>query len=227
MKTLSFITCLTAFLLLFGSFSQAYAQSPSPDDGTQATENLKNRLKQTIGEETTTNSLTLAKGYVGKVKDIVKNTLVFEDKEGKKNLQITDDSLILRSPGNSEIDLPSVRLDDSIIVMGYPLENSEIDGRRIIVSTLPFTPPTKASGFGIIAAITKNTLTLTSPSSEDSLILTTTAKTLYKTPLGILDSTDLTIGDTVIYTALVNDNQDLTTTVLMKIKTATSPSPEE
>lgn len=227
MKKLSFIICLLAIFTFFGSYSQTYAESPAPDDATQAAENLRNRLKQTISDEAIPNSLTLARGYVGKVKDIVQNTLVFEDKDGKKNLQITDESLILRSPGNSEISLASVRLDDSIIVMGYLLESGEIDGRRIIVSTLPIVPPTKTSGFGLVTEINKKSITLTSPSSDTPLVLTTTTKTLYKSPLSILDSTKLAIGDTVIYTALVDEDQALTTTVLMIIKSTPVPSPEK
>jgi len=226
MKNLLLLTFLLALLLTLGPRPIAFSQSPSSSEtaATQAAENLKTRLKQTLSEETTPEPSSLPKGYVGTVRDIVKNTLVFEDKEGRKNLLITDNSLILRSPGNSEIDLASVRLEDSIIAMGYPIENGEIDGRRIIVSTLPFSPPPKTSGLGTITELSRTKLTLSLPDSPTPLSLNLSTKTLYKTPLEILSFEDLQVGDMILYTATVADNQEFSTSVIMLIKPAPSPS---
>lgn len=226
MKRLLIIVCLLTISFKLSTNSPIFAESPAPteDETNQATENLKNRLKQTIGEEISLDSAPQPKGYVGKVIDIIKNIVVFEDKDGKRNLQITDDSLILRSPGNNEIDLASIRIDDSIIAIGFPLEEGEIEGRRIIVSTLPISPPIKTSGIGVVTDISKYTLTLSVPNSDNQIAISTNSKTLYKTPLEIITSSELSLGDNVLYTAEVNENQELTASVIMQTKTSPSPS---
>src|SRR3989339_1378971 len=112
----SLISLSFALLLVLTARSLVLAQSSTPS-GTkneeQVTENLKARLKQTVGINEVGDTSQI-RGYVGQVEDVIKNTLVVKDKDGKKNVAIGSDATIVRSPGNADIDIDSVRIDDYI-----------------------------------------------------------------------------------------------------------------
>lgn len=208
----------------------AASPSPSPSDSPSTeledvTENLKKRLQDTLGNATPSSSPALSlRSYVGTIRDVIKDTIVVEDKDGKKNVVVAEDATILRTPGNSTIKLEDVRIDDGIIAIGTPLGEDELTGRRLIVSIDPFTPINKVTGLGTINQLGKSILTLTS--SGQTVNLTVTAKSVIKSTESLsLDFSDLEVGDTVVYTAVVGDTGQ-TVTNLMRIRTTSaSPTP--
>lgn len=207
---------LIIFTLLFSlcvvSVSPILAQESATDSA--VTENLKKRLQESLGTEESS-PISLARGYVGMVKDIIKSTVIMEDKDGKKDILLSADTVILRAPGNTVIKPENIRIDDYIIAMGYPDENEILSGRRVIVSVDPIAPPPKTSGLGTIVKMTKSTITMNVNQTETTLALT--SKTIVKSAGGTIALADLEIGDTLIYTALLDKENDLTATILMRI----------
>lgn len=224
MKSPTVITFATAITLLLPTSILALESTPSGSPAT-VTENIKNRLKETINEVSALESSNNIMGYVGKVRDIVKNIIIVEDKSGKKNIVINDDTTIVRSPGNTSIKLESVKIGDAVIAIGKAESaDQETLGRRIIVSETPFAPPSKISGLAQIQKTTANSLNILQKGQSQALTLTLSDKTIIKSPTNSLELSDLNVGDTIIFSSLVDakDSTKLTGTVIMRIKTATS-----
>lgn len=213
------------FLFLFTpTVLAATTVSTSSAELEDVTENLKRRLQDTLGNPPASAQPPALRSYVGVIRDVIKNTLVVEDKDGKKNVVVEDDATILRTPGNTAIKIEDVRIDDSLIAIGTRLAEDELSGKRLIVSSSPITLANKTSGLGEITKLGKSTLTLNS--GGNSLDLTVTGKTVIKSASALsLDPAELALGDTVIYTATVTDGTN-TATNLMRIKTTlASPTP--
>ncbi|MBP9670316.1 hypothetical protein KBD75_02855, partial [Candidatus Woesebacteria bacterium] len=174
-------------------------------------------LQDSLDLENAGSSVSKAKAYVGVVKDVIKDTIIMEDKDGKKDIKLQDDTTIVRSPAGTTIKPENIRIDDYIIAIGYPGETDILLGKRLIVSAEEIKPPAKVSGIGIVSKIGKNSVTL-KLADKDQLI-TTTAKTIIKSSAGTIEFSDLEAGDTLIYTATVDDD-DLTATVVMRVQTA-------
>lgn len=182
----------------------------------EVTNNLKKRLQDSLAtSDLQTPSLSFHKAYVGILKDMIKDTLVIEDKDGKKDIKLTDDTTILRNPGNAIIQSDSIRLGDYIIAIGNLGENEVLTSRRLIVSADPIKPPTKTSGLGTIIKIAKSELTLKLQDKEQ--VISLTAKTVFKSAAGTIELGDLSIGDTLIYTATSDAKDNLSATILMRI----------
>jgi hypothetical protein len=197
--------------------SPSLSPSPSPASAEEATENLKKRLQESLDIETTTVAKSSFKSYVGVVKDVIKDTIIIEDKDGKKDIKLQDDTVIVRSPAGSTIKPESIRIDDYIIAIGTLGDADILLGKRLIVSAEEIKPPAKVSALGTITKIGKNSVTL-KVEDKDQLVATTT-KTIIKSTAGTIEFTDLEVGDTLIYTATV-DEEDLTATVIMRVQTA-------
>lgn len=219
---LSFVIFLSVSTLAVASSpspSLTPSPSPSPADINQVTENIKKRLQEATGTPTIPleNQSTL-RAYVGTVRDVIKETVVVEDKDGKKNVVVDDSTTILRSPGNKEIKIEDVRIDDSIIAIGYIKGENELTGRRLIVSTTPIAIPNKLADIGTITKITETSLTVASKNMTYDLALT--GKTVIKsTNSTVLEPSDLAVGDKVVFTAL-SDDKSKTATIIMRIKLA-------
>ena len=189
----------------------------------EATDNLKKRLQESLASPAPT-PISLSRGYIGIVKDVIKDTVIMQDKDGKKDLKLQDDTTILRTPGNVIIKPENIRIDDAIIAIGYPVGDAVLTARRLILSVDPIKPPAKDSGLGTISKIGKNTFTLQVNGKEQ--ILDLTAKTIFKSAVGAIELTDLAIGDTLVYTATLDANDAPTATLVMRIKTTSaSPTP--
>ena len=183
---------------------------------TDVTDNLKKRLQSSL-ESPSPIQESNNRAYVGIVKDIIKDTVIMEDKEGKKDIKLKDASVIVRSPGNATIKAEDIRIDDSIIAIGVRGENNVFTALRLIVSADPIKPPAKISNLGVITKIGKNALTL--KLKDQDQILTLSPKTILKSPSGIIELSDLAVGDTLIYTALIEEKLE-TATLIMRIKTS-------
>lgn len=200
--------------------SPSVSPSPSPSAASdvQVTDSLKARLQETLSPDSSASpSADANRAYVGKVTDVINGTIVMEDKDGKKDIKIGDDTVIVRTPGNAVIKEDSVRIDDSIIAIGVPAETDVLTAKRLIVSTTPFQDPAKSTAMGTIKKMTKSALTLTVGDKDQVLGLSST--TVLKTPSSTIALTDLSIGDTVIYTALNNDDGSLSATIIMRTGT--------
>lgn len=197
--------------------SPSISPIPSPASSQEATENLKKRLQESLDLENMPTSTTKAKGYIGMVKDVIKDTIIMEDKDGKKDIKLQEDTTIVRSPIGTSIKAENIRIDDYIIAIGYPEDGDILLGKRIIVSADPIKPPAKVSALGTVTKIGKTSLTL-KLADKDQLI-TTSTKTIIKSSAGTIEFSDLSVGDTLIYTATV-DEDDLTATVIMRVQTA-------
>jgi hypothetical protein len=197
--------------------SPSLSPSPSPVSEAEANENLKKRLQESLDLESNPTTTSKAKAYVGVVKDVIKDTIIMEDKDGKKDIKLQEDTTIVRSPAGTTIKPENIRIDDYIIAIGYPGEADIMLGKRLVVSAEEIKPPAKVSALGTIAKIGKNSLTL-KLEDKDQLVATTT-KTIIKSAVGTIEFSDLEVGDTLIYTANV-DEDDLTATVIMRVQTA-------
>ncbi|MFZ2199254.1 MAG: hypothetical protein WAV40_00495 [Microgenomates group bacterium] len=214
------------FIALIFATSVAQAVSPSPTqsplsspDDTVINENLKKRLKESLGEvdEPSDNSPKNL-GYIGKIKDIIKDTVIMEDKDGQKDIKLAENTVIVRAPGSATIKREDMRIDDYIIAIGTPIEPDVLGGKRLIVSVDPLPESTKSSGMGSITKIGKSSLTVTENGSEKSITLN--SKTRFKSPVATIELADLSVGDTVLFTLIKDANDNLLATVIMRIKTA-------
>ncbi len=204
------------FIALFSlSYSLPILAQEDPTSSAEVTENLKKRLQESLEGETTDSTLSLARAYIGTVKDLIKTNIILEDKDGEKTVSIHEDATILRTPGSATIKAENIQIDDYIIAMGYFEEGDTLSARRIIVSTSPITAPAKSSGHGTISAINKSSLELARGEETQEIFFTT--KTVIKTPSELIELTDLEIGDKIVFTATVDKDEDLTATILMKI----------
>lgn len=192
----------------------------SPVRADEATDNLKKRLQESLSSPIPT-PISLSRAYIGVVRDVIKDTVIIQDKDGKKDIKLQDDSTILRSPGNAIIKPENIRIGDYIIAIGYPESGDVLTGRRLIVSVDPINSPAKSSGLGTLTKLTKTTLTLKLADLEQDLSLS--SKTLFKTQTGLLELADLSVGDTLVYTATIDADDDLTATIIMRIQTASIP----
>lgn len=219
---LIYLSLLTSSSSLIFAASPTPSLSPSPSpmaspSEKDAIENAKKRILAR-GDDENLIPTSSARAYIGIVKDVIKDTVIIEDKSGKKDIKLTADTTILRTPGNKEIKSDSIRIDDYIIAIGYPGEVDVLTGRRLIVSTNPIKAPAKNSDIGTISKITKTGLILKIGDKDETIF--TNTKTIYKSTSESIEATDLKIGDTVIFTATVDDNKERTATILMRTKTS-------
>lgn len=212
-----FIPLIALTLLVTPVIASSPSPTPPSTDET-ITENIKKRLQESLSDEETTPSISSARAYIGIVKDIIKDTVIIEDKDGKKDIKLETDTNIIRSPGNAIIKAENIRIDDYIIAIGYPRGDEELTGRRLIVSIDPIKAPGKTSGLGTIAKIGKTSITLKLEDKDQ--VVSITSKTIYKSAVGTIELVDLSVGDTLIYTALIDESDDLTATVIMRTGTA-------
>lgn len=234
-----FVLCIALASILSLHPSPAFA-APSPAASSSGatnssdetiTENLKKRLQESLTPDTTPSVSPTYQSVVGIIRDVIKDTLVVEDKDGKKKILISDNTTLVRSPGNASIKPDSIRIEDYLIAIGKAIETDELSAVRLIVSTNPLTTTTKKSELAKITKITKTTLTLTPANANDPISLSTTVKTVIKSSLGeSLELSDLSIGDSLIYTA-TETKDTLTATNIMRIGFAdpdasNSPSPD-
>ena len=222
-KTL-LLVLLTALLLSLAPQNSIHAVSPSPSPSPISeetiTENLKKRLQDTLTSSGSATNPTAFRGFVGQVKDVIKDTVIIQDQAGKTNVVISDETTLLRSPGNNAIELEDIRLEDYVIAIGTTIGKDELAGIRLILSTTPLTSTNKTSGLSVITKVNKSSLIL-----ANGTTLAFSGKTIIKTNTSTsLVAADLLPGDTIIFTATIND--DITTaTVIMRIKSSIPPSP--
>ena len=191
--------------------------SPSPASDQDITETLKQKIIANLDSSDATPAST-ARAYIGVVKDVIKDTVVIEDKSGKKDITLEGDTVILRSPGNTVIKPENIRIDDSIIAMGFPSDTDVLTGRRLIVSTDPINAPNKSTAMGTITKLSKTAITL--KLADKDQVLSLTPKTIFKSPVGSIDYSDLALGDTLIYTATNDSTGTVTATLIMRTQTA-------
>lgn len=209
MKKITYLAVFCLFTVIFTSLVRA--------ESSEVTENLKRRLQESLSATPSgSEQAETLRGYVGLVKDVIGNTLIVEHKDGKQDVKLSDDTTIVRAPGNNPIKATNINIGDSIIAIGSPGNDSILLGRRLVVSASALSTPTKTTALGTIKKIAKSSLTL-SLKDQDQLVETTT-KTIFKSPAGVIDAADLAVGDIVIYTATLDDN-DQTATIVMRIKT--------
>lgn len=222
-------TKLSVLLVLFIALSLsrplvfATDATSSGADINEVTTNLRERLKDALGSDSEPEDTRRA--HVGVVRDIIKNTVVLEDKDGRQSVVVGDDATVLRTPGSATIKLGQIQIDDNIIAIGYQSSEEELLGKRLIVSSKPFSPPAKLSGLGEITSVGKYAYTVKTE-GEPKLELFFTSDTLYKSPLQELSHQDVHVGDSVLFTAVRDKDGDWSATVILQIKTS-SPSPTE
>jgi len=214
-------TLYTPYSILAVSPTPSPNPSSSPASINEVTENLKKRLQDNLGaDEDTPTPISNARAYIGVVKDIIKDTVIIEDKDGKKDIKLVGDTDILRSPGSTTIKPENIRIDDYIIAIGYPDELGEknLRGRRLILSSTPINSPSKASDMGTVVKLGKDEITVSVGGEEK--VLSITSKTIFKSTSGTIEYSDLSEGDTLVYTAKVGDDDELTATHVMRTQTS-------
>src|SRR3989339_932283 len=103
MHKIDLIALLLAFSPLFSHLAQA-------EDA--VTENLKRRLQESLQIETSPSPTIELRAYIGTIKDLIGNTLVINGKDGKQDIRIEDGTVILRSPGNTNIKQENINIGD-------------------------------------------------------------------------------------------------------------------
>ncbi len=236
------LTTILSTSTLFLTSASAASPSPSPKPSATATssattaevtESLKKRLQETLAEDNPTPALAY-RSFVGVIRDVIKDTLVIEDKDGKKKIVIQDGASVVRSPGNKTIPVDSIRIDDNVISIGTLKESDELEAVRIIVSADPLTTTTKTSALARITKLTKSSVTTTTLNTGETKTILINQKTTLKSSLGeSLELADLNVGDSIVYTAS-QAKDTLTATSLMRIgfadpdaSTTPVPSPSE
>lgn len=215
-KILIFVLAL--YLLAFNP-SGLTAQE-STDSSEEITENLKQRLQDSLKSArqnliTTDNNANSPIAYVGTVLDIIQESAEIQTKDGIRYAKISEDTTIIRSPGNSEIDLDDIRIDDFIIAMGYQDNETSLNSRRVIVSQTLEPVLQKTSGTGVIMDITNSNITIQRPDGTQTE-LSLTKSTIVKSTTEVLDIENLEVDQSIIYTADIDD-EDLDTTIIMII----------
>ncbi|EKD79934.1 MAG: hypothetical protein ACD_40C00251G0003 [uncultured bacterium] len=208
MHKIALIALLLAFSPLFSHLAQA-------EDA--VTENLKRRLQESLQIETSPSPTIELRAYIGTIKDLIGNTLVINGKDGKQDIRIEDGTVILRSPGNTNIKQENINIGDYLIAIGYPGDGETLLGRRLIVSSSPIESPPKLTAMGTVKKMDKTSLTLSIDDNDQKILVN--AKTTFKSPAGPIEFTDLELGDTLIYAATLSDSTQ-TATILMRVKTA-------
>jgi hypothetical protein len=198
---------LSAFLAFFNP-----AQISATTE-TEVTDSLKERLKETLSNTPTANEIIATRpnrAYIGMIKDVIQKTLIIETKDGKRQVVLTDDTTIIRTPGNATIKADSLRIDDYLIAIGTPKDENSLTGIRLIASTNSLTNTTKKTGYGQITKLTATSLTLSNQDQE--LALTINNKTIIKTKSeSNLKISDLQENSRIIYTA----EKDLATVLMI------------
>lgn len=223
MSNIRFTFVLALVIALSVSFTTAHAKEEASESGTinEVTTNLRERLKEALGNEEA--AAEGPRAYVGVIRDVIKNTIVVEDKDGEQSVMVGSDTEIVRSPGNSKITIDNIQIEDNVIAMGYPAEDDELLGKRLIVSVKPFSPPEKLSGLGKITDIGKYAFIIQT-AVESKLEVFFTKETEYKSPSASLEFEDVSVGDQVLFTAVKDKDGDWSATVLMQFK-AVPPTP--
>jgi len=96
------IIALTSLFSASYLFSPIFAASPSPSptitpspaSDKEVTDNLKKRLQESLELKETENTQK-ARAYIGTVKDVIKDTIIIEDKDGKKDIKLESDTIII------------------------------------------------------------------------------------------------------------------------------------
>ncbi len=234
-KKALFAATIALTVVILAPIPVSFAASPTPTPDATAsnsatineiTDNLKQRLQETI-QNASSSATATAVAYIGSVKDVVNDTIVMDTKDGRKNIAVGSDTTIVRTPGQRTIKIDNVQIGDSAIAIGTPSAEDELAGTRIVVSTDPITPPAKTSGYGTITKIARGSLSLFVPGQSDPVVVGVDGNTIIKTPSDLLTLKDLALGDTIVYTADLDKNNNQTATIIMQISTASpTPSPE-
>ena len=230
MKKNILILALLALFLVPSYNIQAQEEANEEDAGNQVTENLKKRLQETLqGSDqniVSTNELpTSPRAFVGTVEDIIQETITIITKDGAQYVTTDEDTTILRSPGNKIIDAEDIQIDDFMIAMGYLETTNKLRSKRIIVSTSISGELAKTSGRGTIDSLDSDTITITTPDANDPLEIYLDSYTVTKNRSEVIDTDDLNVGDSIIYTADVDDDE-LTATIIMVIQSSSQENQE-
>lgn len=219
-------TFLLSTALIFISSLPLLSSSTHAVSEEEVRDNLKKRLQETVIAASPSPTPITYKSLVGVIRDVIKDTLVIQDKDGEKNIRLASGSALVRSPGNANIKSDDIRLDDYAIAIGHFIADDELESIRLVVSTEPLTSSSKISGLATITKITKTTLTVSSGNGEGEIkSLLVDTKTVLKSPVGdSLDLTDLQVGDSLLYTGTV-EKDSIKVTNIMRIGFAAAPSP--
>lgn len=215
-KTLIFVLAL--YLLAFNP--GGLSAQEDTDSSEEITENLKQRLQDSLESArqnliTTDNNADSPIAYVGTVLDIVQESAEVQTKDGVRYAKMSEDTTIIRIPGNSVIDLDDIRIDDFIIAMGYQDNETSLNSKRVIVSQTLEPVLQKTSGTGIIVDISSSNITIQKPDGTQ-LELSLTKSTIVKSTVEVLDIDNLEVDQLIVYTADIDD-EDLDATIIMII----------
>lgn len=207
-KTLNLFLYTALFLALIVLLT---SQVVAVEDST-ITENIKKRLQNTIASESASLNQVKYRSFVGQITDVIKDTLIVEDKDGKKNIKIASGSAVVRSPGNTSIKTENIRIEDYVIAIGRLEAEDELESVRLIVSTEPVVAKNKTSDSSTITSLNKSSLVLAS-----GQVVNVDKSTVIKSPLGeLIDFSEFKIGDRLVYTGKFDDDE-LIATNLMRI----------
>ena len=148
---------------------------------------------------------------------MIQKTLAVDTKDGRKQVVVNEETTLLRSPGNVVIKLENIRIDDYLIAMGTIKDEDTFIGKRLIVSTTKVLDNTKKSGYGQITELKKSSFTLTSSGNEQTIYFNNKTRVKSKDNPS-LKTSDLELNTRLIFTAEIDDDDDLVATTIMIIK---------
>ena len=215
------ITYSTTTIELEGGQTSSLLVSPvhaAEASDSSITEKLKERLQETaevgiesIKDEIITQTNTpKKKAFIGSLKAINDHNLSIEYKSQTFNINLSDNTDLVRSKGSLKLDLEDLEVDDFILSLGFVKPNTDkftLDANRVLVIDTPDTPPSRQFITGKVEEIDGNKVVV------DNKRLNITKKTnLDIKAIEDPSSEDIELGDNLYAIVTLDQNGDIDTT---------------
>jgi len=179
MKSLKVLPILL-MLTLFFIPAQAMAQSPSSDQETTSSAELRRAIRERIEETLKDKDVPTENflGYIGTITQVGSATFSLTCPRGdEKTVQILDGSAIVSN--GKPIKLSELVVGDGVTVMGTRRDELIIEARRVLMSTDNFSENRQVT-LGNITALEKQTMTLKPRGEQQEITWPTTRQTAYE-----------------------------------------------
>ncbi len=204
--------------LLNLSVPSAQAQEATDSSVTQK---IKERLKETAGEDLTAikevltekQKLPRKKAYIGIIKAVNSQAIELDYKSQIYTVKLTDSTAIVKSSGQKALTLNDLKPNDFILALGFLLtDNQTFQASRILTLNQPEPPQARQFITGPIQVVDGNKITV------NNKVLTISAKTeLFIKDVAKPTAEDLELADNFFAIVTLDKNGDVN-----EVKTALS-----
>jgi hypothetical protein len=179
MKSLKILPILITFALLIIP-GRALAQTPSPDQATTSSAELRRAIRERIEETLKDKDVPTQNflGYIGTITQVGSATFSITCPRGdEKTIQILDGTTLLAN--GKPITLSDLVVGNGVTVMGTRRDELIIEARRVLMSTDNFTENRQIT-LGNISALEKQAITLQPRGDQPAVTWPTTRQTAYE-----------------------------------------------